>query len=191
MAILYDFWQKHVSKTSKTFYYILDKHYPLDEKKKVLDFGCGTGLYAKIFNPNNYLGLEIDKKRIKIAKKSFPNHKFIYFEPNKKIRLNNNSFDQILIMGVMHHLPDPALNFYIKEFTRILKKGGIIFTIEPTLTRTSPLANKIMRFVDRGKHIRYEEGYKNLFKKDFILKKKYAFISESLYNQVIYIFKKK
>lgn len=191
MAIFYDFWQKYVSKTSFTFYKILDEHFPFKDNAIVLDFGCGTGIYTRKFKPKNYIGMDVDNKRLRLAKKENPKYTFKLLIPKRGIELKNNSIDQILIMGVMHHLPDPPLRFYVKEFNRILKKGGIIFIIEPTLTKTSPLANMIMRFIDRGKYIRYGEGYINLFKKDYNLIKKASFISESLYNQVIYVLKKK
>ena len=190
MAIFYDFWQKHIAKSSLTFEKVLDNHFPFKDNTIILDFGCGTGIYTRKFNPRNYIGMDTDNKRLKLAKKENPLYTFKLLMLKRGIELKNNSIDQILIMGVMHHIPDSSLRFYVKEFNRILKKDGIIFIIEPALSKTSPITNLIMRFIDRGKYLRYEEWYINLFKKDFSLIKTAQFISESLYNQIVYIFKK-
>jgi len=43
---------------------------------KVLDVGCGYGRMAHIFKPENYLGIDISKEIIKLAKEKEPNYKF-------------------------------------------------------------------------------------------------------------------
>src|SRR6056297_1126882 len=75
--------------------------------KKVLDFGCGTGSNCFLCNPDNYLGVDPDKKRIEYAINNNPEYHFEVL--NEKINTSANFFDIILIIAVLHHIQDNKL----------------------------------------------------------------------------------
>lgn len=90
--------------------------------KKILDFGCGTGIYAKLLTKKGakVKGFDISPEMISIAKKENPKldlrvatgYKFPFKE----------KFDIILSSLVVHYLEDWDKMF--KEVSRVLKKGG-------------------------------------------------------------------
>ncbi len=81
---------------------MLAKHIPVNEKH-ILDAGCGLGdllpfLYAK--SPNfKYLGVDINKEFIELAKKHYEGHRFEVGDPfNKSV----GKFDVVISSGVMN-----------------------------------------------------------------------------------------
>jgi SAM-dependent methyltransferase len=90
--------------------------------KKILDFGCGSGIYAKLLTKKGAVvkGFDISPEMIKIAKRE-----------NPKLDLKvgsgydipfNEKFDVVLASLVVHYLKD--WDRMLKEVKRVLKKGG-------------------------------------------------------------------
>jgi len=90
--------------------------------KKVLDFGCGTGIYAKILKQKcaEVKGFDISKEMLEIAKKENPELD-LRFGSGYNIPFNEK-FDIVLASLVVHYLKD--WNKMFKEISRVLKKGG-------------------------------------------------------------------
>jgi len=117
-------------KKKLAYYYQLNtnKQAPLN-KLKILDVGCGGGLLCE---PLSRLGAEItgidaSKNNIEAAKLHSKemglNINYIHCSPeNLKLQ---NQYDVILSMEVVEHVPD--INLFIKNCTKFLKKGGVIF----------------------------------------------------------------
>lgn len=114
--------------TKKYIHDHINGHFDLSDGN-VLDFGAGTGANCTICKPESYLGIEPDAKRIGLAKKLYPNHRFIEFD-TKRISVPDNSIDTILVIAVLHHIPDEQIKAYLREFERILKPNGKIVAIE-------------------------------------------------------------
>jgi len=92
------------------------------KNKKILDFGCGTGIYAKILAKEGakVKGFDISKEMLNIARKE---------NPNLDLRLGSGydipfkeKFDIVLAPLVVHYLKD--WNKMFAEVSRILNKGG-------------------------------------------------------------------
>lgn len=97
----------------------LESFFP-DESATVLDLGCGDGRIAQaliqIKSHLRFLGLEIQaREHCAIDYKLFDG-KFIPF--------NDNSFDYVLLVDVLHHTNDYAA--LLKEAARVAKKAVII-----------------------------------------------------------------
>ena len=99
--------------------------------KKVLDYGCGSGIYLKLLKERgaNIKGFDISEEMLKIAKKN-----------NLGVELKQGSgyhipfkekFDIILSSLVVHYMNDWDKIF--KEMARVLNKGGeiVFFTGNP------------------------------------------------------------
>lgn len=136
-------------KTSKSFssfnnqVYINNKNYPgidrrgmimanlVDENQKILDLGCGTGLFIKFLSKknNNVEGVEISKKAAKIGQKKGLKIKIadLHFSfPYKK-----NTFDTITAGEVIEHIYDT--DFFLEEIKRILKPNGYLILSTPNI----------------------------------------------------------
>jgi len=115
----------------------LEKYYDIIsancKNKKLLEYGCGTGNNIEIFNSFNahVTGIDISKEGINRAnKKSKANNLdadcFVMDAENTKF--NNNSFDIIVGMGIIHHL---ELQKIYLETSRLLKNNGHAIFMEP------------------------------------------------------------
>lgn len=91
--------------------------------KKILDFGCGTGIYAKILTRKGALvkGFDISKNMLDIAKKENPT---LDLREGSGYKIPfNEQFDIVLASLVVHYMKDWDLMF--REVSRVLKRGGV------------------------------------------------------------------
>jgi ubiquinone/menaquinone biosynthesis C-methylase UbiE len=103
----------------------------LNKSIKILDFGCGEGLFSRIFENYgsvSYFGVDNDSNRIKKAKKSFYSNKFII--ANETICFKNNIFDFLILNNVLHHMTREEIGKLILEIKRVMKKKSFILIIE-------------------------------------------------------------
>lgn len=142
----------------------IQQHFDFTDRT-VLDFGAGTGANCTLCSPDYYFGIDPDMYRIDFAKRMYAQYRFETFMDNK-IPVRDNSFDFILIIAVLHHIPPETIQYYVKEFKRILKPEGKIVVIEPCFFEKSPISNWFMKYNDKGDYIRSEEDYLNYFTKE-------------------------
>jgi len=71
-------------------------------------------------------------------------------------------FDTAFAFGVLHHLPDDAIPALGALLTRVLRPGGTFVSIDPCHVDTQPIWSKCLMAFDRGRHIRTEEGYRQV-----------------------------
>lgn len=101
--------------------------------KKILDFGCGTGIYAKILTKKGakVSGFDISEEMIKIAKKENP-------KLNLKVGTGykipfKEKFDIVISSLTLFYLDD--WNKVFKEVKQVLKKNGLfIFSLDNPVT---------------------------------------------------------
>ncbi|WP_367587173.1 class I SAM-dependent methyltransferase [Paenibacillus polymyxa] len=148
--------------TKKYIHDHVHSHFSFDSQT-VLDFGCGTGANCSMFNPLYYVGIDPDAQRIDYAKRLYSHHAFQVFNSNN-LPFDNESFDYILIIAVLHHISSDEISSYMKEFQRILKPNGTIVVMEPCLSKKKPLCNWFMKWYDNGEYIRNEKEYIQLFR---------------------------
>ena len=132
----------------------------------VLDFACGTGDLAYMFDPSTYTGVDVDARRIAYATKRFPAYSFETITANT-LPLEDSSCDLIVVVAALHHIPDDDCRAYVKEFKRVLKPHGKCIGIEPCKHNKTPFSNWYMDVVDNGEYIRAERGYRSLFEPHF------------------------
>ncbi|MFZ5354376.1 MAG: class I SAM-dependent methyltransferase [Bacillota bacterium] len=131
-------------------------------QKNVLDFGCGVGSYCSFFSPEYYIGVDCNHKRTYYASRKHAKYSFRVLS-GYKLPVQQNSMDYILIISVLHHISQNDLAGYLNEFRRVLKPNGRILIFEPCFFSNSQFSNIFMKLIDRGKHIRYESNYLELF----------------------------
>lgn len=133
-------------------------------KKNVIDFGCGIGSSCSLFSPAMYLGMDCDSKRIEYARKLYPDYNFCVLEENC-LPAPDASADYILIVSVLHHIASHNIKNYLHEFRRVLKCEGKVLIIEPCLYDGCHVSNRYMTWIDKGKYIRTENEYIDIFRK--------------------------
>ena len=94
------------------------------KNKKILDLGCGLGIYAKILTKKGAIvkGIDISDKEIEIARRENPGVELIVGDA-EKTPYKNKEFDIVLAALVIGHLKDWSK--ILKEVNRILKNKGL------------------------------------------------------------------
>lgn len=129
----YNLIASHFSNTRKHIWkdlvFIINYITPED---KVLDLGCGNGRFYELVNKrtNSYTGIDISEKLIAEAKRKYPKATFKVADA-AKLPFSENSFDKVLSIAVLHHIPSKKLQKkFFEEIKKILRpKGLLILTV--------------------------------------------------------------
>ncbi|WP_442599806.1 class I SAM-dependent methyltransferase [Neobacillus sp. D3-1R] len=105
------------------------------EGKKVLDIGCGGGIYSKAFvkmGASEVWALDFSEQILSAAKENCNEYENISFHLGNALNtgLADQQFDIVLIRAVVHHIND--INTCFKEAHRVLKPGGILLIQDRT-----------------------------------------------------------
>lgn len=98
------------------------------EGKRILDVGCGLGMYVekfRQFSPDVF-GVDIDPDKVAEASQRLPN---IQVSPAEVLPFDDSSFDVIMLHEVIEHVDDDRAS--IEEAYRCLKPGGQIIIYAP------------------------------------------------------------
>lgn len=111
--------------------------------QKILDAGAGELQYKKYCSHLEYVSQDFGQyngtgNNIGLQKQKRDNTKLDILSDVISIPVENESFDAIMCVEVLEHLPEPAKA--IKEFFRILKPGGKLLITAPfcSLTHYAP-----------------------------------------------------
>ena len=147
-----------------TFDFVSDFY---QQGQKVLDFGCGIGSNSKLFHPDDYIGVELDKSRVLSAKIKYPDTRFekipFISTEKDKIPFQDHSFDIVFISLCLHHIDSKTCKLLFKEFSRVLNENGRIIGIEPCILPEKYFSNVFMNIIDAGDYILPIEEFKNLY----------------------------
>lgn len=119
---------------------------------RVLDVGCGSGLFSELVS-GAYLGLDEDRRFIEHARRRYGAGNRVQFvcQPAAPLAYPDQSFDQVLLLNVMHHLPDDILHQVLEEVARVARHQVIIVDMVPLRYN---LLGMLCYRLDQGKHIR-------------------------------------
>lgn len=128
----------------------------IEKNEKVLDLGCNDGAITNEIakKGNDVLGVDLEEVIEKVAKKKYPHLKFVAHDLSQKFPWTDGSFDVIVALELIEHIPDDDL--FLQECFRILKKGGKLILSTPNaayfLFRAMLLFGKFHEF---SRHIHY------------------------------------
>ncbi len=106
----------------------------LVQRGKILEIGCGLGLNCDYFKNNGYsvCGIDVDNELIEKTK--------VYSSADLrtgsavKIPFPDSTFDAVVYMFVLHHIPPFQHKKVLGETFRVLKKNGVMILVEPMVT---------------------------------------------------------
>jgi SAM-dependent methyltransferase len=135
---------------------------------RILDIGCGTAAILHHLGDVDYYGYDINPDYIAHAKNIFGERgKFFCQEFTSKDLAHIGSFDVVTLCGVLHHLDDGIAINLIELLSNCLKKEGKVVTSDGCYVHGQSYFAKTLLDFDRGKNVRSENGYLELFKKSF------------------------
>jgi len=128
----------------------LKAHVPVEPDHSVLEIGCGVGRDAmpltKVIDARgSYLGVDIILNSIEWCRDNitskFPNFTFMHYDVSDALHnptgstrtseitipLADNSVDRVVLWSVFTHMASADIIHYLKEFSRVMKPGGLVF----------------------------------------------------------------
>lgn len=111
------------------------------KNKKVLDAACGTGYGSVIISKvsKEVTGIDISEKTILENKTKFNQIKNLSFVKMSVTTLDfpDNYFDVITSFETIEHIKEKDINLMLKEFSRVLKKDGLLIISTPDVRNYS------------------------------------------------------
>ena len=149
------------SKSTSLEFYYTKKHLSdyITKDSRILEVGCATGYYGVYYSDKckEYVGVDI-----------VPNHIKVFHDKIKDLRLKNvscqvgdatdlreiasDSFDVVLCLGPMYHLPPEEREKVFKECHRVCAKNGIV---------AFAYLNQVGEYAGVCVHDEWRKGYPN------------------------------
>lgn len=131
---------------------------------QILDVGCGPADILNFLPPDvRYVGVDRSRTYIEAARRRHGARASFYVGDAQNINISqDNSFQRVLALGLLHHLDDDAAVILLETCRRCLAPGGFLLTMDPIFTYPQ---NPIARFLiksDRGLHVRNRDAYFDL-----------------------------
>ncbi|MFP6671432.1 MAG: class I SAM-dependent methyltransferase, partial [Pirellulaceae bacterium] len=141
---------------------VLRRELPVPSGQSILDVGCGTGEFAPLFEAARYTGIDLHERYIAYASKRHPGYTFQVMDACQ-LEFPDQSFENVLVLGILHHLPEEIARQVLGEVRRILKPAGTVVIIEDVPTRSwFNLIGRLIHWLDLGSHIREQAHYQQL-----------------------------
>ena len=105
-----------------------DTKAPLD----VLEVGAGAGRWASSFDPTKtrFVGIEAREDLVEAAHANFPDQRFDRLGSELLFPYEDESFDLVFSVTVMHHNPAPVKRTLLSEMWRVARPGGRLLFLE-------------------------------------------------------------
>ena len=141
----------------------------INKNSRVLAIGCGTAKIIESLPSVDYYGYDISKKYINYAIRKYGSKKYNFY--CKKFNSQEISklpkFDYVILFGVIHHLGDAKINKIFFTLKKVLKKNGMILTLDPIFTKNQNIFANFLIESDVGKNVRYKDDYLKVLSKHF------------------------
>jgi SAM-dependent methyltransferase len=128
-----DYYLKHyVDRDIKDYEWLWNDVKPFYNGGKVLDLGCGIGLFLKYLKTQNIdcIGIEGSEYVRSLVKNSEIN--IIIQDLKEKLPFNDGEISVVVLNQVIEHLESDTQLKLINEVFRVLKKGGVFFIYAPS-----------------------------------------------------------
>ncbi len=138
----------------------------LQPGESVLDVGCGTGTQALVAKAcvgesGRVVGIEPSLEMVTYARhKARRRGLVVDIQPGviERLAYPDQSFDVILCIIVLHHMPDETKRQGINEMARVLKRGGRVLVVDSNLQLLPSFEQEGFSQVNAGK-LPFADGY--------------------------------
>jgi SAM-dependent methyltransferase len=126
---------------------------------RILEIGCGPGTIVGYLPASDYLGFDLSPEYIELAKRRFPKAHFVCDRVSEFSLANQQSFDVVLALGIVHHLGDAEARQLFQIAYDALKPGGKLVTLDGVWVDGQSGAARWLLARDRGEYVRKEQEY--------------------------------
>jgi len=152
-----------IFRSKKSLEFVADKLINTVEGERILDLGCGTATILSVMPNVEYTGIDNNPNYIEKAVSRFGHRgKFICADLNDEIVKSLGTFDKILLLGVMHHLPDESIKQTMALIPKLLRPQGVLITKDSAFEENQHPIARIMARMDRGRFVRSTDDYVDL-----------------------------
>ncbi len=131
---------------------------------RILDLGCGTGLFKKHMPDCEYTGIDNSPAYIEYARKRLQGRFILGDIFDLQGHLGGSTFDFAVINGLLHHLDDALLLRLLGTLPALLAPGGRIIVADHIWSDALNPVNKFLVRYDRGAYSRSEAAYRSLLR---------------------------
>lgn len=121
-----------------------------DDSSTILDIGCGSGRETEFIGPisSKITGIDISQSAIgAFIKKGFDG----ILADVKSLPFPDESFDFVICPEILHHLRGQGeLTDFLIEFSRVLKRNGVLITVEPNAFNLSGILMNVANTIKPG-----------------------------------------
>ena len=122
-----------------TIYRFLRRQLP-PLRGRVLDVGAGRSPWRELLKQAEYVGLDVEASN----RFGMPRDPAVVYYDGKVFPFDNASFDHVISVEVLEHVPDPAA--LLSEITRVLRPEGTLILTVPWSARQHHLPHDYFRF---------------------------------------------
>lgn len=107
-----------------------------DDPARVLEIGTGVGRWASVLGnyPIKFTGVDVSGATVEAARANFPDAGFEQLGEELRLPFDDESFDVVFSVTVMHHNPTESKRALIVEMFRVTKPGGKLLFLEDFVT---------------------------------------------------------
>ena len=135
-----------------------------------LDLGCGTAeILDHLPATISYLGVDSNTAYIDFARIKYndrPGTRFVCADWNDaswQALLNDQVLGIVSLLGLLHHLDSPDAKDVLKLSLHLVKKDGMVMTLDGCKEIHASTLERFFYWIDRGKYIRSATELQNLF----------------------------
>ena len=125
------------------------KFLPKDKQSRILDVGCGTGIFLNFLKSKGYMdfvGVDISKEQVEFCKKHVTKNVVLIKDLQAYLSKNKSQFDFILLNDVIEHLEKEIIIDSLSAILASLVKNGVVLIKTANLKSRWGMAVRYMDF---------------------------------------------
>jgi len=139
---------------------------------KTFDFGCGYGILANLIalrgSDRPVVGIDMNAKRIEVAKRSIKNRNNINFHPYGIESLEIDNYKAVILTDVAHHIDDKTIKTILEKINSCLQDEGMLIILD--VNRIPLWKFYITYVIDKSLNLKNRIYYRSLQDIQFLLK---------------------
>lgn len=138
----------------------------------VLDVGCGTAIILEYLPDVDYHGYDMNEEYLGTARQKYASRRAVFHNSYVSSTTLPDELkgkcDQVLALGLLHHISDQDAQTVLELAYAALKKGGRFVSIDPVFIDDQNFVAKTLVGADRGRHVRHERELSALIETHFM-----------------------